>query len=350
MQNILFVITKSEVGGAQKFVQEQIVVCSSEFNVYLCTNKNDWLTKHTNEFVKDTLLSKAIESKTSVAFLFKLMSFIKKNKIDLVITNSANAGFYGRLAAFFTNTKSCYYSHGWSSVYNGGKLSFLLNFIEKLLALISTKVICVSQSDYCIANQKIGIPKSKLQVVKNATLPLFAKKQSKKIDENNLRVLTLARFAHPKRIDLLVEAFKQVKFANLHIAGGGPDFAYWSKYIKENKIKTIELLGEIPSFSQFFEYDVFILISDSEGLPISAIEAMSAGLPLILSNVGGCNELINNNGISVKNNKDEIIKALENVNVNYELYQANSIVHYNLNFNLETEKVNYLKMYKSFIN
>ena len=82
----------------------------------------------------------------------------KQNKINLVVTNSANAGFYGRLAAFFASVPSCYYSHGWSSVYNGKKITFLLNFIERILAFISQKVICVSENDYNTALDKIKIP------------------------------------------------------------------------------------------------------------------------------------------------------------------------------------------------
>lgn len=349
-KKILFIITKSEVGGAQKFVQEQIVICATKFDVYLCTNKNDWLTNSTKSYIKESLLSEAIEKKTSIAFLFKLVKFIKQNNIDLVITNSANAGFYGRLAALITNKKSCYFSHGWSSVYNGGKLSFLLNFIEKILALISTKVICVSQNDYEVAHQIIGIPKSKLQVVKNSTLPIFKKRQYQTEELKNLKVLTLARFAHPKRIDLLVDVFNSIDFANLFIAGDGPDFNYWNEFIKDNCVKNVTLLGEIASFNAFNEYDAFILISDSEGLPISAIEAMSAGMPLILSNVGGCGELIKQNGILVSNNKNEIVDALKSVVLNYQEFSKNSISFYNESFNLELAKDSYINTYRSFIN
>ncbi len=347
MKNILFIITKSEVGGAQKFVQEQINICSNEFNVYLCTNKVGWLTTQTKGHVKDTFLSTEIEGKTSIVFLWKLTKFIQQNKIDLVITNSANAGFYGRLGAFFANTKSCYYSHGWSSVYNGGRFSFILNFVEKLLAFISSKVICVSKSDYEIAKNIIGIPASKLLVVKNATLPLFIQREKKCISGNNVKVLTLARFAHPKRIDLLVEAFSKINFATLFIAGNGPDFQHWSDYISEKKVTSISLMGEVPSFSAFNEYDVFILISDSEGLPISAIEAMSAGLPLILSNVGGCAELINNNGVLVNNSAKDIEAALKTVVENYSFYQNNSLLYFNEQFNLEIHKKSYLDLYNS---
>ncbi len=343
---LLFITTKSQVGGAQKFVKEQIDICNNEFDIYLCTNQNDWLTQQVA--VKNVLLNKSIEKAFSIVFLIQLIKFIKQNKIDLVITNSANAGFYGRLAAYFSNVKSCYYSHGWSSVYNGGRLSFLLNAVEKFLSKISTKIICVSDNDYNVAIEKIGINANKLLVVKNATLPVFNQKDT---DQNQpLKVIALARFANPKRIDLMIKSFEQINNAELSVAGSGPDFETWKQYIQEKKITNVKLLGEIQSFAAFNEYDAFLLISNSEGLPISAIEAMSAGLPLILSNVGGCPELINNNGVLVENNVASIKLGIQNVFNNYQAFQQNSLLLYNQYFNLDKVKHRYINLYKSLIN
>ena len=347
MKSILYITTKSEVGGVQKFVKEQIDISAKEFDVYLCTNQCGWLTEQISYKIRGYFFNKSIEKKTALLFLIQLIKFIKQNKIDVVITNSANAGFYGRLAAFFAGTNSCYFSHGWSSVYNGGKLSFLLNFVERILALISNKVICISDNDFKIARDKISISTSKLIVLKNATLPIF--KQKTPPQNQSLKIIALARFANPKRIDLMIKSFEQIKDAELSIAGSGPDFEMWKQYIQANKIINVILLGEIQSFSAFNEYDAFMLISNSEGLPMSAIEAMSAGLPLILSNVGGCPELIVGNGILVENNVESITNAIHKLKENYSHYQANSIAFYNSTFNLNNVKDRYINLYKSMI-
>jgi len=347
LKSILFITTKSEVGGVQKFVKEQIEISSDLFNVCLCSNKEGWLTKQVDNKLKGTFLSKSIERKISIFFLIELSRYIKKNKISLVITNSANAGFYGRIAAFFTKSKSCYFSHGWSSVYNGGKLSFLLNYIERLLAYISKKVICVSDNDYQIALDKIGIPKNKLVVIKNAVIPTYKKREQ--VEIKKLKVIALARFANPKRIDLMIHAFEKMPDTELSIAGSGPDFNIWKDYVSERKIENVKLLGEIQSFDAFNQFDVFMLISNSEGLPISAIEAMSAGLPLILSNVGGCPELIKDNGVLVENNINSIVNAVKQIQENYTQYQSNSLSLYNSTFNLNNVKENYINLYKSLI-
>ena len=349
MQNILYITTKSEVGGVQKFVKEQIDITTDLFDVYLCTNQDGWLTKQIGSRVNGLLLSKAIESKFSIIFLFSLFRYIKKNRIELVITNSANAGFYGRTAAKMAGINSCYFSHGWSSVYNGGKLSFLLNTIEKALSKISKKIVCVSQSDYLIASNKIKISPEKLTIIKNASLPIYKIKESFDLSKTNFKILSLARFANPKRIDLMIKSIEQINNVELTIAGSGADFEKWKQYVNDKMITNVKLLGEVQSFSAFNDYDAFMLISNSEGLPMSAIEAMSAGLPLILSNVGGCPELIKDNGILVENNVESITNAIIKLKENYIQYQADSIAFYNSTFNMNNVKDSYINLYKAMI-
>lgn len=348
MTNILFTITKSEIGGAQKFVKEQIDITTNIFNVYLCTNQQGWLSQQCASKVKGQLFAKQIESKSSLSFIYVLYKYIKKNNISLVITNSANAGFYGRLAAFFARVPSCYISHGWSSVYNGGKLSGVLNVIEQILSIISSKVICVSDNDYKIAINKIGIAPAKLLILKNAIFPIV-NHVSHFTKNDTFTMIALARFAKPKRIDLMIDAFKNLPNFQLHLAGDGPELKFWQDYVAVNNITNITFLGEVPSFNCFLNYDGFMLISDSEGLPISAIEAMSAGLPLILSNVGGCPELIKNNGILVNNASDDIINAIIKLQQQQAEMSANSKLLYNECFNLNNNANKYIAIYLNII-
>src|SRR5699024_11550900 len=65
----------------------------------------------------------------------------------------------------------------------------------------------------------------------------------------------------------------------------------------------IKFLGDVNNASNLLvNYDVFILMSKHEGLPISIIEAMANRLPIIASNVGGVEELIEDNGSLLKKN------------------------------------------------
>jgi len=341
---ILFLITKAGNGGAQKWTKEQIEICSNSFKCFLATDENGWLTKNVN--IEGKLLNCLIHKRFSFRYLFELNNFIKYNNINLIIASSANAGIYSRLLKLINKEiRVIYVSHGWSSIYNGGKLRFLYTFIEKQLAKISDSILCISKKDFENAKNIIKINENKLKWITNKISPF---KNINPVNKQNktIKLLTVARLAPPKRIDLLIEASKNVENLELHIVGDG--------LLKNNleiiKHENLYFHGEIDGFNNFSSYDIFALISDSEGLPLSALEAMSSGMPIILSDVGGCFELIDENGILVKNNVDDIKKAIIKCVSNKEFFSKNSIKLFNKMYNLELNKDIYIAYYKDVLN
>jgi glycosyltransferase involved in cell wall biosynthesis len=346
-KNILFIIPKNDVGGAPKFVKEQIDICYEDgYDCYLATNESGWINETKSDKLKGILFDKQIEKMFSPFFLFTLIKYMRSNKIKLVVCNSANGGLYGRLAAFYLRIGSVYITHGWSSVYNGGRMAFILNFIERVLSYIGTKVLCISNGDIDKAKKYIKVPSSKIAHINNALFPL--PHQAHAIN-SPVKVLTVARFKHPKRVDLLISAFEHIQHAALYVAGDGEQRNEIEQLIKEKNIQNVHLLGEIKDFNQFADFDIFTLISESEGLPMSAIEAMSAGMPLVLSNVGGCPELINQNGCLVENNIESILKGIESCILNFDLYTSNSLLLFDQKFNLHIRKKEFLLLYSECI-
>lgn len=344
MKNILFMVTKSQNGGAQKWTKEQIEICSNDFNCFLATDEDGWLSQ--NVKVQDKFLNKLIYKRFSFSYLLLLNEFIKYNNINLIIASSANAGIYSRLIKLFNKKiKVIYVSHGWSSIYNGGKLAFLYTFIERQLSKISDSILCISKKDFQNAKDIIKINDNKLKWITNKIYPIknieILKKQNEKI-----KLLTVARLETPKRVDLLIEATKSLDNLELHIVGDGSQ----RNYLESIKHKNVFFHGEIDGFNDFRNYDIFSLISDSEGLPLSALEAMSSELPIILSDVGGCFELIDENGILVKNNVNEIKRAISKCILNKEIFSKKSIELFTKMYNLDLNKDIYVDYYKEIIN
>jgi glycosyltransferase involved in cell wall biosynthesis len=120
--------------------------------------------------------------------------------------------------------------------------------------------------------------------------------------------------------------------------------------LKKVKHRNVIFHGEIDGFNYFQDYDIFSLISDSEGLPLSALEAMSSGMPIILSDVGGCFELIDENGILVKNDVNVIKEAIIQSITNKEMFSKNSIKLFDKMYNLEINKDIYIDYYKDVLN
>ncbi|CAM2860182.1 glycosyltransferase family 4 protein [Campylobacter hyointestinalis] len=343
MKNILFMVTKSENGGAQKWTKEQIEICSKDFNVFLATDENGWLSK--NVKVKNKFLNNLILKRLSFIYLLKLNKFIIDNNINLVVSSSANAGIYSRLIKLLNKKiKVIYVSHGWSSIYNGGKLKLLYVFIEKQLSKISDSILCISKKDFENAQYIIGVDKSKLQLITNKIYPI--KLINKPIKINNIiRIVTVARLVAPKRIDLLIEATKNLSNIELHIIGDG----VLRKDLEKNKYKNVFFHGNIDSFDDYGSYDIFALISDSEGIPLAALEAMCCSMPIIVSNVGGCSELIDDNGFLVENNVKSIADAIALSIRNLGLLGKKSKEIFDSRFNLELDKNIYLEYYNNIL-
>ncbi|KAB7884546.1 glycosyltransferase [Poseidonibacter ostreae] len=344
MKNILFMVTKSQNGGAQKWTKEQIEICSNNFNCFLATDEDGWLSQ--NVKVQDKFLNKLIYKRFSFSYLLELNKFIKNKDIDLIVSSSANAGIYSRLIKLLNKKiKVIYVSHGWSSIYNGGKLAFLYIFIERQLSKISDSILCISKKDFQNAKDVIKINDNKLKWITNKIYPIKNRK-TLKIQNERIKLLTVARLESPKRVDLLIKATKSLDNLELHIVGDGSQ----RNYLESIKHKNVIFYGEIDGFNDFKKYDIFALISDSEGLPLSALEAMSSELPIILSDVGGCFELIDENGILVKNNINEIKNAIINTISNNNKFSEKSIELFNNSYNLELNKNVYINYYKDVLN
>jgi glycosyltransferase involved in cell wall biosynthesis len=345
--HVLFIISSGQVGGAQEFVKNQIkMLFDSGAKIYLITNEKKWLYDNVKSFLDGFILDNKIE-KISFYNFIRIIEFIKKNNIDLIIGNSAMGGVYSRVCSYISKVPVIYVSHGWSSVYNGGFFSFIFNKVEFLFSFISTKILCVSYNDFKIASEIIGINKTKLEIISNSICPTINSNVNTEV--NKIKLIAVSRLAHPKRLDLLIEAVGKISDVHLSIVGDGVLKNELNNKIINDNINNVDLIGEIPSFNDYFNFDIFVLISESEGLPISAIEAMSSGLALILSNVGGCPELINNNGILVENSVDSIVLGILDCISNKKIFQQNSLSHFDNNFNLEKNKFAYLNLYNSAI-
>lgn len=141
-------------------------------------------------------------------------------------------------------------------------------------------------------------------------------------DPNNMfSIATCCNLNSIKRIELVSEVLKNVdQKMKWHLIGDGPEM---NKIKKANSIlpENIEVIYH-GSMSQdkLFEFyrathlNALLSVSYSEGLPVTMMEAISFGIPLISTNVGGCNEICNTQtGVLIERDFDpkEVAKILE---------------------------------------
>jgi glycosyltransferase involved in cell wall biosynthesis len=155
-------------------------------------------------------------------------------------------------------------------------------------------VVEVSRSNFAMAEQKRVAPRDNHLVIWNGMhdVPNRASFDDR---QDPLKIIMVARFAAPKDPCLLLEALAPLpRNWQCTFVGSGPDLTKAIARARSLGIaEHVRFLGDRDDVAELLaESHLFVLCSNSESLPISIIEAMRAGLPVISSNVGGCAELV----------------------------------------------------------
>lgn len=173
----------------------------------------------------------------------------------------------------------------------------------RILRRVADQVIAVSPH---VAERlaEHGLPTSRITTIENAVpeVPRHDRSTARRVldlPDDATVVLCLARMADQKRHDLLLEAWPRVSThlgdrAVLLLAGDGPTRDALEVQARDGgAAASIRFLGPRPDPDRLLAAaDVLVLPTDWEGLPISLLEAMSVGVPVVVSRVGGVVETL----------------------------------------------------------
>jgi len=178
--------------------------------------------------------------------------------------------------------------------------------IEKAMNRITDMRICVSKDIFRIRRDREGTPEEKLVYIPNGVDPdAFSASGTKRsiMEEFGWSttaplILSIGRIAEAKNYPLLVEAFsillKNAPHTKCVIVGEGPCRPEVEKAIEkygvENNIQLAGTRRDIPAFLE--AADLFVLSSSMEGLPVTLLEAMAAGTPIVSTDAGGIPEAV----------------------------------------------------------
>lgn len=182
------------------------------------------------------------------------------------------------------------------------------------------KIVCVSNDVKISFTSSLLKDFSNIYVVHNVLdekriFQLSMKRNKIEIDENKINFVSVGRLVNQKGYKRLLSIFydfKERKDIHLYILGEGPDYKYLSKYLYENSIKNVTLLGFINNpYSFIKKMDCFICASFQEGFSTSVAEALILGVPVISTKCSGSEELCSEGaGIVCDNNSEGLKKAI----------------------------------------
>lgn len=323
--NILFLISDSKLGGAQKQLLLIIKEIKEKNNEIFLGCPKGWLFDN----AKIVLQNSMKEVKCNLFEIFKLNQFIKKNKIDIIHTSLLKAALFAGIIYIIrpikiistVNNKVIYPK---ISFYKEVLYKYIYKYLNRNIKLFMTKSISVK--DELV---KIGVTSEKvIPIINGINLSNMKKppqesinvlKKEFQISKKNFILGNIGRYSYQKGQDLIIKAMPAVidKYPNtlLLLIGEGEAYQELKELIKRLKLtSSVILTGKRSDISSLLSIlDLFVFSSRYEGFPNALLEAMAFGVPVISTDVGGNKELLkkNKSGIIIKN--EDVKSIIEGV-------------------------------------
>ena len=304
---VLHIITRMNTGGPAVFLdhltnamndlgtQSTIAYgnCESNESDFTQTHKLD------AQLLKINTLHRSLNPLDDLRSFLSLRKIIKELKPDLINTHTSKAGVLGRLAAKSANRKlpvvHTFHGHliyGYFARYK----SWIFTVIEKIMGKYTDAAVAVTgETKRSLTN--LGIGKKLLWAVIQIGIPVKTTELNQE-QTGVFNLLWVGRFTDIKDPKYALEVVKHLSKVSpnnftLTMVGEGELF---SKIKTEAKNLPITFTGWLTSpFENIPNFDLLLITSKNEGLPLVMLEAANYGKPTISNNVGGISEFISNN-------------------------------------------------------
>lgn len=279
--------------------------------------------------------------------LWELYNILKKiDNIDIIHLHSSKAGFLGRIVSFLLgkSEKTIYTPHAISFLRLdvSPKKRKIFIWMEKFAGFFGGKIVACSQSEK-EAIEEQGI--KNVTFINNGIKPLQVEKKVNTSDK--ITIISVGRLSiqkNPKLFNDIALEFSDNPNVQFIWCGDGE----LKSELTSPNIKCTGWIEKKELENYLANADIYLSTSLWEGLPLSVLEAMSIGLPVVLSDCVGNRDLVDNNGFLYKNKKDatnninELIKNKELINKK----GYNSKILMDNNFYIKNMAISYLKIYQ----
>lgn len=293
---LLYLVTRAERGGAQAHVLDLAIGMKGLFEAEVATGEEGFLTEACRRQGIPVHvvphLEREIKPFADLRGLRELIELMRRTQPDIVHAHTFKAGFLGRFAARRLKIACVYTVHMWPfgrAVPVSWRVAAPV--CERIAAGWCDRIITVSEFGVELAAQHRICDSAKVTSIWNGIPDHPARARLRR--ERNLRCTMVARFTDFKDHLLLLRAFAKLSGEpRLLLVGDGGTLPSAKALAEQLGIsKRVEFAGSRSDVPELLaQSDIFVLASRQETLPISILEAMRAGLPVIASDVGGISE------------------------------------------------------------
>ena len=332
--NIVYIITRSDVlGGASVHLLDLAKgMINQGHQVHILVGGTgtftDELKKNNINFNSLKHLKREISLVHDLLGFWEIKKYLKQLNPDIVHCHSSKAGLLGRLVAKSLNLPVVFTAHGWAFTEGiSSKKQKIYSSLERFLAKASDHIITVSEYDRQHGfKYDVGSPEI-VEIIHNGVPDIKIPNYIKNFDPI-VKLIMVARFEDPKDQYFLIQALCKLPLQlnwKIDFLGEGPNLQKCKNLVNKNNLgNKVIFHGQSIKVKEFLnDADIFILISNYEGFPLTILEAMSVGLPIIASDVGGVKESVQStNGYLIpRGDLNTLVESLKDLIVDKNLRQ-----------------------------
>lgn len=306
-------IVAALAGFIETFLKHDIELLQAKgYEVHCAANASNKKKKENDQVFKDLNVvfhqidfsSQSPFSKETLLAAKQVRRLMKDGNFDVIHCHTPIPGAIVRLLAIpyrRKGTKVIYTSHGFYFHKGSGKKEWIIyHTIEKIMSIFGDAIITINTEDYLIAQKMhsknvfhingVGCNTSKY---KNVKVDRSEKRKALGLEKDDIVILDVGELSPRKNHGIIIEALSELKDLKIALVICGKAIKGAGTY--EKLKKKAEELGVNVIFaghrSDIHELchcsEMGVLASTREGLGLSGIEMLSAGLPLVTSNVHG---------------------------------------------------------------
>lgn len=359
---VLLITSRADYGGGPEYVYRLIASLNGKVDFFCaCPEDIPYWNKY-RDIIGSERMIKIPHRKFDLNSFLKLIKFAKHNKITLLHSHGKGAGVYSRPASLISSIKCLHTFHGLHTGEYGKMSKLFYLMLEKVFSLLSGGLIAVSESEKEALMKNDIAPESKITVIQNGVntgTEHFASPDF----TGRLNVITVTRFDYAKNPELMLDIIERVnkkekakRFNFIFVGDGGERKHTETKAAETGLAKYVTFAGFTDDVSSYY-LNAFCYLSTSrwEGMPLSVLEAMSYGVPVIATDVTGNRDVVLHGRTGYLFNPDdpeaaaELLLRLADDPASWKNFSEAASAHCRQNFSFERTAKNNLNLYNKIL-